>query len=56
MVYSRPKGKGYYALDTEKGEWEILNKQGKHTGKVMKFDGEIQETTVKGTSHDLIIK
>ena len=54
-IYTDSKG-NHYALDTQHGNWEMLNKQGKHQG-VMNFDG----TYVQGSKdisgrHDIKVK
>ena len=54
-IYTDSKG-NHYALDTQHGNWEMLNKQGKHQG-VMNFDGSIKPNSKDlSGGHDIRVK
>ncbi|MFD3196941.1 T7SS effector LXG polymorphic toxin [Bacillus sp. LR_5] len=54
-VYYDSKSKTYYALDTQHGRFEILNKRGKHQGEV-DFNLNPTKEADKSGGHDLRIK
>jgi RHS repeat-associated protein len=51
-VYEDSSG-NYYAVDTEKGHFELVNSKGKHQG-AMNFSGELVEDADISGGHDLI--
>ncbi|WP_412095263.1 T7SS effector LXG polymorphic toxin [Bacillus inaquosorum] len=54
-VYYDSKSKTYYALDTQHGRFEVLNKRGKHQGEV-DFNLNPTKEADKSGGHDLRIK
>ncbi|MEH7404390.1 colicin E3/pyocin S6 family cytotoxin [Bacillus subtilis] len=54
-VYYDSKSKTYYALDTQHGRFEVLNKRGKHQGEV-DFNLNPTKEADKSGGHDLRMK
>ena len=55
-IYTDKKSGAHFSLDTQHGEFEMLDKRGKHQGAI-KFDGKPKENSIdtKG-GHDIIVR